>query len=144
MILQTLDAPNNVCSGAFDSQLGGDLEKTFQTFTSCYTVLCYATRVSVTPEAHILSTNVLEYVREMKKRSFGRPKALMKVSTAFSSIIVNTIRGLQRTVLEERLYFPFHCTDLGFSLFDAEFYVFFDGVIFKIDISQLFKICLFF
>ncbi len=30
--------------------------------------------------------------------------------------------------------------DLGFSLFDAEFYALFDGVIFKIDILQFFKI----
>ncbi len=48
------------------------------------------------------------------------------------------------TVLVERLSGSFHCTDLGFSLFDAEFYALFDGVIFKIDILQFFKICPFF
>ncbi len=32
MILQTLDALNNVCSVVFDRALGGDLEKTFHTF----------------------------------------------------------------------------------------------------------------
>ncbi len=32
----------------------------------------------------------------------------------------------------------------GFSLFDAEFYSLFDGVIFKIDILQIFKIRHFF
>ncbi len=31
--------------------------------------------------------------------------------------------------------------DLGFSLFDAEFYALFDGVIFKIDILHFFNIC---
>ncbi len=45
------------------------------------------------------------------------------------------------TVLVERLQGSFHCTDLGFSLFDAEFYALFDGVIFKIQILQFFKIC---
>ncbi len=35
----------------------------------------------------------------------------------------------------ERLWGSFHCTDLGFSLFDAEFYALFDGVIFKIRIQ---------
>ncbi len=39
--------------------------------------------------------------------------------------------SLPRTVLVER-------TDLGFSLFDAEFYALFDGVIIKIDILPLF------
>ncbi len=34
--------------------------------------------------------------------------------------------------------------DVGFSLFDAEFFALFDGVIFKIDILQSFKICPFF
>ncbi len=33
---------------------------------------------------------------------------------------------------------------MGFSLLDAEFYALFDGVIFKIDILQFFKICPFF
>ncbi len=41
------------------------------------------------------------------------------------------------TVLVERLSGSFHCTDLEFSLFDALF----DGVIFKIDILNFFKIC---
>ncbi len=40
------------------------------------------------------------------------------------------------TVLAKGSY---HCTDLGFSLFNAEF-----CSIFKIDILQFFKICLFF
>ncbi len=42
----------------------------------------------------------------------------------------------QNTVLVKRLLGSFHCTDLGFSLSDAEFYALFDGVIFKIDILQ--------
>ncbi len=33
---------------------------------------------------------------------------------------------------------------MGFSLFDAEFYALFDGVILKIDVLQFFKICPFF
>ncbi len=33
---------------------------------------------------------------------------------------------------------------MGLSLFDAEFYAIFDGVIFKIEILQFFKICPFF
>ncbi len=48
---------------------------------------------------------------------------------------------LLHTVLVERLKSSFHCTDLVFSLFDAEFYAPFDCVIFKIDILQFFKIC---
>ncbi len=47
-------------------------------------------------------------------------------------------------MLVKRLWGSFHCTDLEFSLFDAEFYALFDGVIPKIDILQSFKICLFF
>ncbi len=48
------------------------------------------------------------------------------------------------TVLASPLKGSFHCTDLGFSLFDAEFYALFDGGIFKINILQFFKICHFF
>ncbi len=48
--------------------------------------------------------------------------------------------GVGRTVLVER----FKGWDLGFSLFDAEFNALFDGIIFKIDILQSFKICPFF
>ncbi len=44
------------------------------------------------------------------------------------------------TVLVERLAGSFHCVDLGFSLFDAEFYALFDGVLFKINVLQFFKI----
>ncbi len=46
--------------------------------------------------------------------------------------------------LVEQLYGSFECTDLGFSLIDAEFYAIVDGVIFKIDIWHFFKICPFF
>ncbi len=48
------------------------------------------------------------------------------------------------TVLAKRLKGSFHCTDLRFSLFDAEFYAVFDDIIFKINILQFFKICPFF
>ncbi len=48
------------------------------------------------------------------------------------------------TVLVERLSGSFHCTDMEFSLFDAEFYALFDGVISKIDILQFSKIGPFF
>ncbi len=34
-------------------------------------------------------------------------------------------------------------TDLGFSVFDAEFYALFDGVIFKIDVLHFLKYALF-
>ncbi len=42
-------------------------------------------------------------------------------------------------MLVERLQGSFHCMDLGFSLFDVEFYALFDGVIFKIDILHFFR-----
>ncbi len=48
------------------------------------------------------------------------------------------------TVIVERLQGSFHCTDLGFSLFDAEFYALFHGVILKIHILLFFKIYPFF
>ncbi len=48
------------------------------------------------------------------------------------------------TVLAKRLEGSFHCTDLGFSLFDAKIYGLFDGVIFKIDVLKFFKIYSFF
>ncbi len=70
MIFQTVAALNNVCSAAFERQLGGELEKTFQTFTSCYIALYNEMRVSVTPKAHILSLHVLGYVRKTNKSLF--------------------------------------------------------------------------
>ncbi len=42
MILQTLDAPNNVCSVVFDRALGGELEKTFHTFPGVVLINLYA------------------------------------------------------------------------------------------------------
>ncbi len=78
MILQTLDALNNVCSAAFDRQLGGELEETFQTFTSCYIALCNEMRASVTPKAHILSTHALEYVRKTNKSLFWTSKSALE------------------------------------------------------------------
>ncbi len=46
------------------------------------------------------------------------------------------------TVLVERLKGSFHYKDIRLILFDAEFYALFDGVMFKIDVLQFFKICL--
>ncbi len=43
-------------------------------------------------------------------------------------------------MLAKRLSGSFHCTDLGVSLFDAEFYDLFVEVICKIDILHFFKI----
>ncbi len=51
---------------------------------------------------------------------------------------------LHGTVLVERLSSSSHRTGLGFRLFDAELCALFDGVIFKTDILQIFKIYLFF
>ncbi len=51
--------------------------------------------------------------------------------------------GYVHTVLVERLLGSFHCTDVGFSLFDAEFYALFDGIIFNIDILQFLGYALF-
>ncbi len=76
MILQTLDALNNVCSAAFERQLGGELEETFQ--TSYYRALCNEMRVSVTPKAHILSTHVLEYVRKTNKSLFRTSESALE------------------------------------------------------------------
>ncbi len=42
MILQTVDALNNVCSAVFDRPLGGELEKTFQTFAGVVLINLYA------------------------------------------------------------------------------------------------------
>ncbi len=83
-ILQSLQALNNKCSAAIEKQLGGALEKTFRTFMSCYTVLCNDMRLRVTPKTHTLLTHVLEYVRESKNTSIGRPKAISKVIAAIS------------------------------------------------------------
>ncbi len=46
-------------------------------------------------------------------------------------------------MLVERLQGSFHCTDLGFSLFDAEFHALFVGVICKIDILHFLRYALF-
>ncbi len=53
-------------------------------------------------------------------------------------------QNILTTVLVKRLSGSFHCTDLEFLLFDAEFSALFDGVIFKIDILQFFKLYPFF
>ncbi len=65
-----LQVPNNVCNAAFGRHLGGTLEITLKPHALCYTPLSNDMRVSVTPIAHILSTHVLKYVREMNKYLF--------------------------------------------------------------------------
>ncbi len=47
-------------------------------------------------------------------------------------------------VLVELLWGSFHCKDLEFSLFNAEFYALLDGVIFKIDILHFLRYALLF
>ncbi len=52
-------------------------------------------------------------------------------------------KGFSRTALVERLQGLFHCTDLGFSPFDAEFYALFDGVFFKLAFRNFLRYALF-
>ncbi len=88
-VLQTLEALSNVCSAALERQLGGGVEKPFQMFTSCYTALCTEMRVSVTPKTHILSTHILEYVREINKSLFWTSEsALERQHTTLQSEII--------------------------------------------------------
>ncbi len=41
MFFQTTDALSNVCSGEFDRPVGGELEKTFQTFAGVVLINMY-------------------------------------------------------------------------------------------------------
>ncbi len=69
----------------------------------------------------------------------GRSQVLREASLQVRDVwkqAANRLHAL--TVLVERLQGSFHCTDLGFNQFDAEFNALFGGVIFRIEILQNF------
>ncbi len=74
-----------------------------------------------------------------EKNSFVRQRGSLRSRLFFGGGAEGNVHGACKATLR---FISLH--RLGISLFDAEFYALFNGVICKIDIVQFFKICPFF